>query len=68
MFPLFSADWKRNVQVLRFAQDDNEAKPCHPERSEGPVRVESEQHLENPTTFREEPFIFGDGNSGKDML
>ncbi len=23
---LFDADWKRNVQILRFAQDDNEAK------------------------------------------
>ena len=23
---LFNADWKRNVQILRFAQDDKEAK------------------------------------------
>ena len=25
-FSLFNADWKRNVRILRFAQDDNEAK------------------------------------------
>ena len=34
----FNAVSERKVQILRFAQDDNGLKPCHPERSEGSVR------------------------------
>jgi hypothetical protein len=44
-----------NVQILRCAQDDSEAKACHPERSEGLERVEFVQRFDNPTTIREAP-------------
>ena len=52
----FNAAGQRNVQILRFAQDDKRRNSCHPERSEGSVRIIKGLHSANPPTFREEPF------------
>ena len=51
----FNAAGQRNVQILRFAQDDKRRNSCHPERSEGSVRIIKGLHSANPSTFREEP-------------
>ena len=40
------------------AQDDNELKSCHPERSEGSVRNVNGRRYTNPSIFREESFFF----------
>ena len=56
----------RYIQILRCAQDDNEANPCHPERSEGSAHCVCGQRrtevfsseIQNAPTFREEPDHF----------
>ena len=42
--------YRRCVQVLHCVQYDTFTLRCHPERSEGPVRIEYDQHQVNAVT------------------